>query len=275
MPIDVVFGGALMNKPYPEACVLIEDMAQNHYQWGTERVQVEKKETKGGIYKVSSFRHMNAKMDALTQKVESLVINPTATVAAGHPGCKIYGTLEYVTVECSLLAEINPDQANYALGNPYSNTYNPGWRNHPNLSYKNNNPTFSQTLLLKDQQNKEFMNQNIHINELISQLRNNVDSVVTHNKMLETQIYQVAQQQAAQATPEGLFPGQPQPNSKGYANVISLQSGTQYDGAKISEPPKENFVTTPKKQKEEPAEPEKQREKDINDKEAMNDNQEN
>ena len=37
MTIDAAAGGALMNKPYPEACDLIEDMAQNHYQWGTER----------------------------------------------------------------------------------------------------------------------------------------------------------------------------------------------------------------------------------------------
>lgn len=66
------------------------------------------------------------------------------------------------------------------------------------------------------------MNQNIHINELISQLGNKVDYMVTLNKMLETQISQVAQQQAAQATPRGLFPGQPQPNSKGHTNVISL-----------------------------------------------------
>lgn len=104
-------------------------------------------------------------------------------------------------------------------------------------------------------QNKEFMNQNIHINELISQLGNNVDSMVTQIKMLENQISQVAQQQASQATPGGLFPGQPQSNPKDHANVISQRSGTQYDGPKIPEPPKENVVTTPEKQKEEPAEP--------------------
>lgn len=40
-------------------------------------------------------------------------------------------------------------------------------------------------------QNKEFMNQNIHINELISKLGDKVDFVVTYNKMLETQIFQV------------------------------------------------------------------------------------
>ena len=82
MTINVVVGGALMNKSYPKACALIEDMAQNHYQWGTEHAQVDKKEAKWGIYEVSSLDHMNAKMDALAEKVKSLVIKPTATVAA-------------------------------------------------------------------------------------------------------------------------------------------------------------------------------------------------
>lgn len=56
------------------------------------------------------------------------------------------------------------------------------------------------------QQNKEFLNQYIHINELITQLGTKVDSMITHNKMLETQISQIAQQQAPQATPGGQFP---------------------------------------------------------------------
>lgn len=37
------------------------------------------------------------------------------------------------------------------------------------------------------------MNQNIHINGLITQLGNKVYFMVTRNKMLETQISQVAQ----------------------------------------------------------------------------------
>jgi len=32
MTIDVVAGGALMNKPFHDAYSLIEDMTQNHYQ---------------------------------------------------------------------------------------------------------------------------------------------------------------------------------------------------------------------------------------------------
>ncbi|XP_010521025.1 PREDICTED: uncharacterized protein LOC104800022 [Tarenaya hassleriana] len=36
------------------------------------------------------------------------------------------------------LCEVVED-VNNVENNPYSNTYNPGWRNHPNFSYKNNN----------------------------------------------------------------------------------------------------------------------------------------
>ncbi|XP_050895594.1 uncharacterized protein LOC127102238 [Lathyrus oleraceus] len=128
----------------------------------------------------------------------------------------------------------------------------------------------------QNQQNKEFMNQNIHINGLITQLGTKLDSVITHNKMLETQISQVAQQQATQTTPGGQFPGQPQPNPKGHANAIALWSGATYDEPvnprlNKQEPPKKNVVTTPEKQVEEPVEPEKQKEEEVKDKEGEKD----
>ncbi|XP_050896361.1 uncharacterized protein LOC127103118 [Lathyrus oleraceus] len=94
--------------------------------------------------------------------------------------------------------------------------------------------------------------------------------------MLETQLYQVAQQQATQTTPGGQFPGQPQPNPKGHAKAIALQSGTTYDepvNPRLNkrEPPKKNVVTTPKKQVEELVEPEKQKEEEVKDKEGEKD----
>ena len=64
---------------------------------------------------------------------------------------------------------------------------------------------------------------------LIKQLAHKVDSMATHNKMLKTQISQVAQQQAATAAPAGTFPAQPQPNPKGHVNAVTLRSGTELD----------------------------------------------
>ncbi|XP_050893362.1 uncharacterized protein LOC127099689 [Lathyrus oleraceus] len=48
--------------------------------------------------------------------------------------------------------------------------------------------------------------------------------------MLEIQISQVVHQQAPTAATAGTFPKQPQPNPKGHANAIILQSGTKLDG---------------------------------------------
>lgn len=65
MTIEAAIGGALMNKPYPKAYALIEDMVQNHYQWGTKQTSVEKKETMGGMHEFSCLYHMKAQMNSL------------------------------------------------------------------------------------------------------------------------------------------------------------------------------------------------------------------
>lgn len=151
---------------------------------------------------------------------------------------------------------------NYPKGNPYLNTYNQGWKSHPNFSYKNNNalyapgqapvvppgyqkpannapnmPRKSNLELMMESfiatqahTNKDFLNQNIHTSEQLKQLANKVDALATHNKMLETQTSQVAQHQASTAAPAGTFPGQPQPNPKEHATAVILRSGKEVDG---------------------------------------------
>jgi hypothetical protein len=140
---------------------------------------------------------------------------------------------------------------NYTHGNPY----NQGLKNHPYLSYKSNNALYApgqaptpsplgfqkpaypaqntprkfnlelmmenfiaaqtQTNINTGEQLKQFLNQNIHTSEQIKQLTSKLDVLATHNRMLETQISQVAQQQASTSTPAGTFPGQPQQIQKG------------------------------------------------------------
>ncbi|XP_058783187.1 uncharacterized protein LOC131657848 [Vicia villosa] len=285
LSIDAAAGGTLMDKPYDEAYQLIENMAQNHYQWGSERTPVEKSQTKGGI----------------------LTLPPAATVAAITPNCELCGVLGHAAPECAILAGVSVDQVNYAQGNPYSNTYNPGWKNHPNFSYKNNNALFvpnqapvvppgyqkpaanipnmpnvprksnleimmENFIATQAQQNKDFLNQNVHTGEQLKQLATKVDALATHNKMLETQIAQVAQQQATTSAPAGSFPGQPQPNPKGHANAITLRSGTELDGPidprlqnptmyqkpdKATEKPREQPETEKEDENEEASEKEK------------------
>jgi uncharacterized coiled-coil protein SlyX len=219
-------------------------MAQNHYQWGNERTTVEKPQTKGGMYEVSELDLVKAKLEALTQKMESITTTPAATVAATISNCELCGIQGHAVAECQLLTEASPDQVNYTQGNPY----NQGPRNHPYLSYKSNNalyapgqaptpspPGFQKPaypaqnaprksnlelmmenfIAVQTQTNKEVLNQNIHTSEQIKQLTSKLDILATHNKMLETQISQVAQQQASTSAPAGTFPGQPQQNPRG------------------------------------------------------------
>ncbi|XP_058745952.1 uncharacterized protein LOC131618812 [Vicia villosa] len=266
LTINTAAGGALMDKEYADSYALIESMAQNHDQWGSERAQSgktsgEKSSTKSGMYEISSLDRVNAKVDALTQKIENLIVAPVAAVAAVSPNCEICGVFGHAAPECHLLTGVSPEPVKYAQGNPYSNTYNPGWKNHPNFSYKNNNalyapgqapsvpPGYQKALfaapnvprksnlelmmenfiVTQTQTNKDFLNQNVHTNEQIKQLATKVDALATHNEMLETEISQVAQQQAPTAAPAGTFPGQPQPNPKEHAHAIILRSGREMD----------------------------------------------
>lgn len=65
MTQDVVAEGALMNKPFDESYALIDDMAQNYYQWRNKRALVVKALQKGELYEVSALDHMNANVEAL------------------------------------------------------------------------------------------------------------------------------------------------------------------------------------------------------------------
>ncbi|KAI5438249.1 hypothetical protein KIW84_024119 [Lathyrus oleraceus] len=294
LTIDSATGGALMDKPYADAYQLIESMAQNHYQWGSDRTMVEKPQTKGGMYEISSLDHVNAKVDALAQKIESLNVSPPATVVAVTQNCEVCGIQGHTPTDCQLLTGIQAERVNYAQGNPYSHTYNSNWKNHPNFSYKSNNALYApgqapsqapaippgyqkptpstpnnnvprksnleimmENFIASQQQtNKEFLNQNVHTNEQIKQLASKVDALATHNKMLETQISQVAQQQAPTAAPTGTFPGQPQPNPKSHAHAIILRSRTEVEGP--SDPRIENQNS--KKSTEEESKPKEKEE---------------
>src|ERR1044072_1076565 len=208
LTIDATVGGALMDKPYTEANQLIKSMARNHYQWGSERANVEKTQTKGDMVEVNSLDQVNAKVEALTQKLENLTTALAATVAVVAQTCDLCGLQSHLALECPLLTGVPVEQANYVQGNPYSNTYNPGWKNHPNFSYKSNNALYApgqapatppgypkaipnhpnngpntsniprksnleimieHFIASQSQTNKDVLNQNLHTNEQIKQ----------------------------------------------------------------------------------------------------------
>jgi len=81
----------------------------------------------------------------------------------------------------------------------------------------------------QSKQLQELKNQTRFLNDSLAKLTSKVDSIATHNKMLETQISQVAQQVATFSQTSGIFPSQTETNPKGHISVITLRDGKQLD----------------------------------------------
>ena len=246
-----------MNKSVDDAYKLIEDMALNHYQWSGERNTQPKV---GGRHEVDALNLIAAKVDALTQRFDKFGVN---AASAANITCEICGCTGHSATSCQLIAspstEATLEQVNYAnifnkrpINDPFSNTFNPGWRNHPNLSYKSNQPLidpntsrqppgFQQRsfnplpaqksnleamletfVAAQSKQNEEFKQQTQVMNEAIRQLTSKVDSLATHNKMLENQI---AHQASSSSRSQGMFPGKPEINPNEHCKAITLRSG--------------------------------------------------
>jgi len=81
----------------------------------------------------------------------------------------------------------------------------------------------------QSKQLQELKNQTGFLNDSLTKLNAKVDSFATHNKMLESQISQVAQQVATSSQTPGIFSGQTEANPKAHVNAISLRNGRKLE----------------------------------------------
>jgi len=142
--IDAVAGGTLMSNTEEEAYNLIEEMALNNYQWSSGRGQPKRV---GGKCDIDAVTLLTAKMDAMTQKLDKLNVN-TVNSCVPFPLCDRCGSLEHLTENCQVgnpFASPHVDYVAYVNNfQPYSNSYNPGRKQHPNFSYRTDPVPFPQ-----------------------------------------------------------------------------------------------------------------------------------
>ena len=149
--VDGAARGSLINQ-YPEdAFEILEDITSNNCR-AYDRTSSKKV---AGLYEVDPFTSFSAKMvsqlEALTKKLDSLSVGTQQPVQHVQQ-------VQNVSIFCDMCGEGHPTQqcpliyhnatqsntVNYVgnpnsqQNNPYSNTYNSGWRNHPNFSWNNN-----------------------------------------------------------------------------------------------------------------------------------------
>ncbi|XP_070669033.1 uncharacterized protein [Malus domestica] len=142
--VNASAGGSLMSKSAKETFELFDMMASESQQWTEEQTQ------KRGVFEISQSslnvsaqiakmeKNFNAKFAALMQ-VSSM---PNAQEA-----CIICSETTHDITQCpnkDSYPELVQEHVNMVnnfirpRNDPYSNTYNPGWKNHPNLSWGGN-----------------------------------------------------------------------------------------------------------------------------------------
>ncbi|KAG8474500.1 hypothetical protein CXB51_031170 [Gossypium anomalum] len=132
--IDAATGGTINNKTPEEAYEFIEEMSLNNYEWQVMRT----KPTKiARVYNVDSITILSNQVELLNKKINGLIgstHHPVMQCEASGGGSS---NPEYQPYGYNMANE----QLNYmgnnprSQNNPYSNTYNAGWRNHPNFSW--------------------------------------------------------------------------------------------------------------------------------------------
>jgi len=116
-------------------------MAQNTQQFGARESQIKRvNEIGSSSFAESQLSHITAMLNKIvTRGIQKVIICGICCLEGHH------------TDACPTLQEANVSAVYSNQGqrqyDPYSNTYNEGWRDHPNLRYdpKTNPPNFDQT----------------------------------------------------------------------------------------------------------------------------------
>ncbi|XP_050229099.1 uncharacterized protein LOC126678239 [Mercurialis annua] len=140
--IDAASEGSIMRKTYEEALALLDELAINSSSRPTERLRQSNQKGMMTLEQIQELEVMKTKNAALQAQVDLYKRQRNAPIAAVQAGCEFCGDISHSGGECLISEQTTNEQVNYVGGqwnDPYSNTYNPGWRNHPNFSWKDTN----------------------------------------------------------------------------------------------------------------------------------------
>ena len=137
--VDVSANRALLFKSYNEAHEILERMASKNYQWPSTRQAVVK--GTAGVHNVDALTELSAQVTLLTNMVKGMTTNPATVNQVAEVSCVYYRERHLFDNYPRNLTSINYVGSfnRQNQNNPYSNTYNPGWRQHLNLSWSYQN----------------------------------------------------------------------------------------------------------------------------------------
>ncbi|XP_073137635.1 uncharacterized protein [Henckelia pumila] len=218
--LDAAAGGNLLRKSPEDGYELFEEMDSSSYQPQSERSMMRKS---AGIHQVDAFTSMTAQLEAMNKKIDGLSLGNSAMriqedeAPVNHVGSQ-----------------------NRPRFDPYSNTYNPGWRKHPNFSWGGQNnqsrPYQKQNHVKQPQEEKsnlEKMMQNF-ISSTETRMQNQ-DATI---RGLENQIGQLEKRMSNREP--GTLPSDTETNPKEQVKAVELRSGKKLETKALEHEEKNN-----------------------------------
>ncbi|XP_074377249.1 uncharacterized protein LOC141718763 [Apium graveolens] len=254
LSLDVAAGGDFKKSPVTKAKALLEQLTSNNYEWAPNGANTVK-----SAQDTEMMNLLTLKLDALTQEVRGQRVNVNAISSA------MEGYTDYSAGEYSYVPQF-PEEAAFIQGRqswPVQNNsyYNPNERPNNNLSYSSNhaaNPSYAvprqnqppgfqprqqyqgQQYQPQPKEKKEPADWEVALNKMIQgttrafanietkfeKVESRLDQMASSQKMLETQIGQIANKVGVRE--QGSLPSQPDPNGKEHCKAITLRNGREF-----------------------------------------------
>jgi hypothetical protein len=101
------------------------------------------------MYNISQTNSVAAQVEILNKQMADVLAYNKSSVQStlsehinycSNIKCEVCGEPGHTTLDCNILSKgyNQISEVSYAQNSPYSQSYNPNWRNHPNISYKGN-----------------------------------------------------------------------------------------------------------------------------------------
>ncbi|XP_073308362.1 uncharacterized protein [Primulina huaijiensis] len=234
--IDAAACGNLLRKTAEEGYELLEEMAASSYHPQSER---NNQRRSAGVHQVTDFSAITTQLDVLNRKLDGLNMGGTA-MRLQEIFCEKCGGERFVK-DCQddnpfyVKNEAPVNQVglhNRPKNDPYSNTYNLGWRQHPNFSWGGQNsqnrpqggqPYEKQPMYRSDPPREEKSNLEQMMSKFISSTETRLQNQDASIKGLENQIGQLAKMIASREL--GTLPSNTETNPKEQVKAIELKSG--------------------------------------------------
>ena len=160
--LETTCGGDFLRKNPEEAMDFLSYVAETSKAWDEpNRREAEKMRpgtsSRGGVYSLPEDIEMKAKLYTLPRRQEEIEmrnqheVRAVAEAPIPNQPCFICQSTEHQGEHCPTVSSVRDMMAEQAIvmgqykpptNAPYGNTYNPNWRNHPNLSWKPKPPLY-------------------------------------------------------------------------------------------------------------------------------------